>query len=222
MTLFRLADHTLRYGEQVVWQHLDLNIRAGEKVALLGPSGAGKSSLLQVLHAQQPEQVALCPQDLGLVDILSVYNNIYMGRLQRHSAFYNLCNLVRPQSVHRQAITQLLHELGMPEKLFTSVDQLSGGQRQRVAIGRALYRGRPVFLGDEPVSSLDPLQARLLLELILQRHQTVVVALHNRQQALGLFDRVIGLRDGSVGFDCPAHELAPQALDAFYADTADA
>lgn len=221
MALFQLVDHTLRYGEQVVWQHLDLAIEAGEKVAVLGPSGAGKSSLLNVLHSQRPHQIALCPQDHGLVDILSVYHNIYMGQLERHSALYNLWNLVRPLSGHRNAIARLTDELGMPEKLFVSVDQLSGGQRQRVAIGRALYRQQPVFLGDEPVSGLDPLQARLLLELIVSRHETVVVALHNRQLALGIFDRIIGLRDGVVRFDRPAADLSATELDAFYAETAD-
>ena len=217
MALFRLVEHGLNYGRERVWENLNLDIAAGERVALLGPSGAGKTSLLNVLYQQQSPQIALCPQDLGLVDILSVYQNVYMGQLERHSAFYNLCNLIRPMASHRRQIAHLMDELSMAEKLFHSVDQLSGGQRQRVAIGRALYRKQPIFFGDEPVSSLDPLQAQLLLELIIERHETAVVSLHNRQLALSVFDRIIGLRDGTIHFDRPAADITMAELDAFYA-----
>ncbi len=216
MVLFQLVNHGLNYGPEVVWKNLNITINPGERVALLGPSGAGKSSLLNVLYKQQAEHIALCPQDLGLVDILSVYQNIFMGQLECHSAIYNLCNLIRPFQSHRVAIGQLVEELGMPEKLFHSVDQLSGGQRQRVAIGRALYRQQPIFFGDEPVSSLDPLQAQMLLELIVERHETSVVSLHNRQLALSVFDRIIGLRDGEIHFDRPAADISLDELDHFY------
>lgn len=220
MALFELNNHRLAYGEQPVWDKLDLTINPGERVALVGPSGAGKSSLLRVLYPQQASQIALCPQDHGLVDILSVYHNIYMGQLERHSAFYNMWNLVKPAKYHLAAVTQLTEQLGIEEKLFHSVDKLSGGQRQRVAMGRALYRQQPIFFGDEPVSSLDPRQAQSLLELALDRHQTSVVALHNRHLALTLFDRVIGINDGAIQFDQPSASLTSAMLDAFYADSA--
>lgn len=216
MALFRLVDHGLSYGPVRVWENLSISIEAGERVALLGPSGAGKSSLLNVLYSQQSASISLCPQELGLVDILSVYQNIFMGQLERHSAIHNLWNLIKPIASHRQAIERLLGELGMPEKLFYSVDQLSGGQRQRVAIGRALYRQQSIFFGDEPVSSLDPLQAKMLLELIVERHQTAVVALHDRQLALSVFDRIIGLRGGVVHFDRSAADITMEELNAFY------
>jgi phosphonate transport system ATP-binding protein len=218
MTVFELSDHSLQYNGQMVWENLNLSISVGEKVAIVGPSGAGKSSLLRVLYQQQAQQVALCPQDLGLVEILSVYHNIYMGKLQQHSVLYNLCNLLRPLTSHRKAIEQLAEELGIEDKLFHSVDQLSGGQRQRVAIGRALYREQPIFLGDEPVSSLDPVQAESLLNLIVDRHETALVALHNRHLALSVFDRVIGIQEGAIRFDLAADKLTVAKLDAFYAE----
>jgi phosphonate transport system ATP-binding protein len=214
--IFQLNNRTLAYGTNTVLGDVSLTINSGERVALVGPSGAGKTTLLRALYEQCPEQVALSPQRYGLVDTLSVYHNIYMGQLDRHSALYNAWNLLRPIARHRQAIYQLADELGLADKLDYSVDGLSGGQRQRVAIGRALYRQQATFFGDEPVSSLDSLQAKTILELVLSRHQTAVVALHNRQLALSLFDRIIGISDGEIQFDLAVTELEPQQLDALY------
>jgi phosphonate transport system ATP-binding protein len=98
------------------------------------------------------------------------------------------------------------------------VGQLSGGQRQRVAIARALYQQRSLFLGDEPVASVDPHQALRLLDLIDARHATSVIALHQRELALTQFDRVWGLRDGRLVIDAPASTLRLADLDALYPD----
>jgi phosphonate transport system ATP-binding protein len=214
--LFRLSGQSLHYDRQRVLDDISLSIRPGEKVALLGPSGAGKSTLLNLLYRQQPKCCALQPQGGGLVDLLSVYQNIFIGALDRVGTGPALWNLLRPLSAHRRAITDLAQVLGLEEKLWQSADRLSGGQRQRVAIGRALYRRQPVFLGDEPVSSVDPLQAQALLKHLLAQHETAVVSLHNRSLALAHFDRIIVLRDGKVWCDCPARELSADRLDAFY------
>lgn len=221
--VFFLEQHTLFYGQAsqrdggaAALSDISLSIKAGEKVALIGPSGAGKSSLLSVLQQHGAEQSAWCPQDGGLVDSLSAYNNIFSGGLERHSSLYNALNLLRPFARPLAEITQLTEQLGIRDKLFTSVDQLSGGQRQRVALGRALYRQQAVFLGDEPVSSLDPLQANELLGLVLQRHKTAVVSLHNRRLALQHFDRIIALRAGRIVFDGPSTGLTEPHLDVMY------
>ncbi|MBY4675204.1 ATP-binding cassette domain-containing protein [Marinobacterium sp. CAU 1594] len=214
--LFQLARQSLSYGEQRVLDDITLTIRHGEKVALLGPSGAGKSTLLNLLYRQQPECSAWQPQGGGLVDLLSVYQNIFIGALDRVGSLPALWNLLCPLPAHRRAIEALAQLLGLQEKLWQSADRLSGGQRQRVAIGRALYRQQPVFLGDEPVSSVDPLQAEALLKHLLEKHETAVVSLHNRQLALDHFDRVVVLRDGRICCDCPASELNAARLDEFY------
>lgn len=214
--LFQLSGQSLIYGDHRVLDNISLRIEAGEKVALVGPSGAGKTTLLNLLYRQQPQQVALQPQSGGLVDLLSAYQNIFIGALERVGTLPALWNLVRPLAAHRQAVTELAQTLGIEEKLWQSVDRLSGGQRQRVAIGRALYRRQPVFLGDEPVSSVDPLQAQLLLEHLLSQHETAVVSLHNRQLALNHFDRIIVMRDGRICCDCPADRLTEEGLDFYY------
>lgn len=215
--LFTLQQQSLPRGNTIVLHDISLQIVAGEKIALIGPSGAGKSSLLEWLYPQQAQQIALCPQQGGLVDILSVYHNVFMGALERHSSLFNLLNLIRPFAQPKQDILALCTELGIGDKLWQSVDRLSGGQRQRVAIGRALYRQQPIFFGDEPVSALDPRQAEELLALLLRRHDTVLVSLHNRRLALDHFDRVIALRDGRLFYDGPAADLTAAQLDQLYA-----
>ncbi|KEA62673.1 Phosphonate ABC transporter ATP-binding protein [Marinobacterium lacunae] len=217
--LFQLSAHSLELGGHTVLDAVSLSIRAGEKVALLGPSGAGKTTLLNQLYQQCPEQIALQPQGGGLVDLLSVYQNVFIGALDRVGTCAALWNLVRPLRTHRDAITKLTETLGLETKLWHSLDRLSGGQRQRVAIGRALYRQQPVFLGDEPVSSVDPLQAQMLLDYLLQQHETAVVSLHNRRLALEHFDRIIVMRDGRICCDRAATELDSEALDAFYQES---
>ena len=215
--LFTLQQQSLPRGNTTVLHDISLQIVAGEKIALIGPSGAGKSSLLEWLYPQQAQQIALCPQQGGLVDILSVYHNVFMGALERHSSLFNLLNLIRPFAQPKQEILALCTELGIGDKLWQSVDRLSGGQRQRVSIGRALYRQQPIFFGDEPVSALDPRQAEELLALLLRRHDTVLVSLHNRRLALDHFDRVIALRDGRLFYDGPAVDLTAAQLDQLYA-----
>ena len=111
---------------------------------------------------------------------------------------------------------ELARELGLQDKLFTSVDQLSGGQAQRVALGRALYTQRPVLLADEPVSSLDEHQGLDLLQRALARHPTAAVALHDRELALQCCDRIIGLGEGKILLDAPASTLTLSDLDTLY------
>lgn len=217
--MFKLDRYTL--GSRLT--DISLTLKAGEKVALLGPSGGGKTSLLNALHQQCPDQVAWCPQEQGLVNVLSGFHNMYMGQLENHNAFYNLVNLIKPFAQPKQEISELAEALGLipEEHLWKPVALLSGGQKQRIGIGRALYRQRDAFLGDEPVSSLDPVQAQQIIELILSRHSTVVLALHNRPQAFKNFDRIIGIKDGKILFDSPAKELIKNKyqaalLDALY------
>ncbi|WP_108445748.1 ATP-binding cassette domain-containing protein [Halomonas denitrificans] len=217
-SLLALEGVDLGHGDRVVLPGLRLGLRHGERVALLGQSGAGKSTLLQALRQRLGETAAWCPQQHGLVPGLAVYHNVYMGRLAEHSALANLWNLVRPLAEPWRQVAELCEALGLAGLMRRPVGQLSGGQRQRVAIARALYQRRTLFLGDEPVASVDPHQALRLLELIDARHATSVIALHQRELALTHFDRVWGLRDGRLVIDAPAHSLRLADLDALYPD----
>ena len=216
--MFHFQQARLGHGDQVVFNDLTLTIEQGEKVALLGPSGAGKSTLLDALRSQQESACAWCPQAGSLVPMLSVFHNIYMGALSRNRTLTNLRNLITPSRHEREQIGALANDLSLHDKLFTSVDQLSGGQAQRTALGRALYTQRPILLADEPVSSLDEHQGQALLTLSLARHDSAVMALHDRALALACSDRIIGLNQGKIVLDAATRSLSLSDLDALYQD----
>jgi len=214
--VFTISDQSLGYLNDEVLKVRSLSILPGEKVALLGESGSGKTTLLQSLYLQQSLNIAYCPQRLGLVEVLSVFHNIYMGSLGRHHLFYNLVNLLSPRVTELEEIGQLCDEIALQSKLLTAVEQLSGGQQQRTALGRALYQRKDVFLGDEPVSAVDSYHADQLLKLVLARHDTAVIALHNREQALTHFDRIIGLHRGEIVLDAKTSTVKEDDLAAIY------
>ena len=214
--LFSLNDTTLSYQGRVVLRDINLSITAGERLALGGASGSGKSTLLKHLRGLHSSQCAWCPQHSGLVPMLSSYHNIYMGSLARHSALYNVWNLIKPLAAPRKEITLLANQLGIYDQLFKPLGSLSGGQQQRVAIGRALYQRQKIFLGDEPVSALDGFQADGILSLISHSHDTVILALHDTEQARKVCDRIIGLKHGRIAFDLPSKQLSDDQLNALY------
>jgi phosphonate transport system ATP-binding protein len=216
MALFALRGASLGYGGAPVVADVSLEIDEGERVAVVGPSGAGKSTLLSALYAQQRARAALVPQHGALVEQLSVYHNVYAGRLHRHGTLYNLANLVRPFRASVAAVAAVLEEVDLGDKLFAPVGELSGGQRQRAAVARALYHGGEALLGDEPVSAVDGVQARAVLAAIDRAYPTVVLVMHDVTLALERATRVIGLRRGRVLFDRPATDVGGADLDDLY------
>jgi phosphonate transport system ATP-binding protein len=214
--LFELVSANLRYQQVEVLSDISLSISQGEHVALLGKSGAGKSTLLNMLYQQSREYCALIPQNIALVEALSVYHNVYMGQLNQHNAFYNLLNLVLPQPGPVQEVTDILRSLGLDEMLFNCTGELSGGQKQRVAIARAMFQDNQVLLGDEPISALDALLARRVMQLMHEQHKTVVLAMHDVELALCFAQRIIGVKNGSIAVDQSAKELRVEDLRFLY------
>ena len=177
-----LQQASIGYAGTTVLKDITLTIEAGERIAVLGKSGAGKSTLLQHLYAQTPGQCALCPQEHSLVGTLSIFHNVYMGRLAQHHWTYNLLNLLYPLAREREPVKALLTRLDLPD-MRTRVDDLSGGQKQRVALARVLHQQADTCIADEPVSALDYRQAEHALLLLNQHYSTVILALHDIDQA---------------------------------------
>ena len=214
--LFNLNGECVAYQNFVVLKNITLQIDSGEKVALVGPSGAGKTTLLHTLYDKVANRSAFVHQHYALVLPLSVFHNVYIGRLDRHSTAYNLLNLIKPQKKILDEIWPILRALGMEEKIFEKTGALSGGQQQRVAVARAVYRGEDILLADEPVSSVDPHQAGTVMELIIQNAETVVVSLHAVEFALQFAKRIIGLHDGEIQFDLPTEKVTQTMLRELY------
>ena len=204
------------YVGHAVLHDIDLTIHAGERLAVMGRSGAGKSTLLNLLHRSLAQRVALIPQAAALVKTLSVFHNVYMGRLDRHPTWYNLRTLAWPKRTDIVEIEGVLDRVGLADKLFAAAGTLSGGQQQRTSVARALYNGRPIVIGDEPVSALDRVQAADILANLCARHETAILALHDIPLALANVDRIIVLDEGRIALDAPAQTLSPADLVPYY------
>lgn len=222
---------------------VNLQLRPGERVALLGPSGAGKSTLLAVANGllepdqgqvlwhgeprafgararrRQQRRIGMLWQDLRLIEELTVQQNLNAGRLGAWGWPRALLNLLVP--LETQACRELLLRLDLePGLLVEPVATLSGGQRQRVALARLLRQEPELLLADEPLASLDPRLADGLLALLLREGaapRALLLSLH-RPDLLAGFDRVIGLRGGQLAFDMPRSALTPATLADLYAD----
>lgn len=216
MALFNLNETSVSYGDFTALKKVSFSIDAGEKIAIIGPSGAGKSTLLKHLYESQAEKCSVIHQDFALIKQLSVFHNVYMGRLNKNGLFKNIRNFFFPESENLIEIKNILKELEIEDKVHTKIAALSGGQQQRVSICRALYHNAAIVLGDEPVSSLDPKNARTVIERLMYKDKTVILSLHNVDLALEYAQRVIALKNGEVVFDCPADKVQEKQIKDLY------
>jgi phosphonate transport system ATP-binding protein len=214
--LVELHKASAGYAGRAVLHDIDLTINAGERVAVMGRSGAGKSTLLNLLYDRLAHRVALIPQAAALVKTLSVFHNVYMGRLDRHPTWYNLRNLVWPARRDVAEITGVLDLVGLTDKMFERAGTLSGGQQQRTSVARALYNGGAIVIGDEPVSALDRLQAAEILGKLCARHDTAILAMHDIPLALAHADRVVVIDEGRIVLDAPARTINAVDLVPYY------
>lgn len=242
---FTLDGVTCRYGDLKAINEVSLNIDSGHQVAFIGPSGSGKTTLLKLLNTMRvPDEgrvsvlgtdvttcsaremrelrrrIATIPQHLGLVDNLTVAQNIVLGRGGYRGTFRSVRDLIFPSKSDLSEIHAILDRVGIEEKLFSRTSDLSGGQKQRVAIARALFQKPEALLADEPVSSVDPARAhdtiKLLTELSTENHFTLCVSLHHIELAKEFFPRLVGLRSGKVVLDGSAEELDESTLTSLF------
>lgn len=211
-----LTKATAGYGGVPVLHDVDLIVEEGERVAILGRSGAGKSTLLNLIYERHADRAALIPQASALVGNLTVFHNVYMGQLDRRSTLHNLRTLVWPSRGDVGTVKAVLEEVGLADKIFAKAGELSGGQQQRTSVARALFNGRPVVIGDEPVSALDRIQAADVLATVCRHHQTAIFALHDIRLALEHTSRIVLIEDGRIILDRPSRLLTTADLLPYY------
>lgn len=216
MTKLILQRESFGYKNTKVLEDISLSIQKGEKVALLGKSGSGKSTLLKKLYELNSENISYIPQELGLVENLSVFHNIYISSLDKNSTIYNIRNLLKPAQKEIDIILPILKNLHMGELIFKKSGELSGGQKQRTAIARAMLQNRKILLADEPISALDEFITKKALAVIFERFETIVCALHNVDIALEYFDRVIGIKDGKIVLDAKCKKISQSDTKELY------
>lgn len=219
---------------------VNLKVQKGEFLSILGPSGSGKTTLLRSINGLEsiengkiffnkkkidkiylPEvqkKTGMIFQDFNLVNNLSAINNVLTGLLNSSSKFLSMFYLFTKKQ--KLEALKALETVGLLNKAYKRVDELSGGQRQRVGIARAIIKKPLLLLADEPVASLDPKAANLVMSLLKKINKefniTVVCNLHQVDLAAKYSDRIVGLLDGEIKLDKPASNIDKISINQIY------
>ncbi len=224
-------------------QHLNLKIEQGEFVAVIGLSGAGKSTLIRCINRMHDitagqllvdetdvthlrgkqvrdlrRRIGMIFQSFNLVTRVSVIQNVLVSFAPDNTFWRNLIGFYTKQQ-KIQAL-EALDKVGILDKAYTRVDQLSGGQQQRVALARTLAQNPDIILADEPIASLDPVTAKLVMNdfkrINLDMNISIIMNIHHVEMALAYADRVIGVRKGEVVFDGRSADVTDEILGVIY------
>ena len=220
---------------------VNLKVKRGEFLSILGPSGSGKTTLLRSINGLEkiekgkilfekeeindfslPEvqkKTGMIFQDFNLVNNLSAINNVLTGLLNTSNKFLSLFYLF--SKTQKIDALKSLETVGLLEKSYSRSDELSGGQRQRVGIARAIIKKPLLLLADEPVASLDPKAADLILSLLKKINKeygtTILCNLHQVDLAKKYSDKMVGLVDGKVIFNEKSSDIDKNYLEKIYA-----
>lgn len=221
MSLIQTENLTKIYGSGetavIALDHVNLNVNAGEFVAVMGPSGCGKSTLLHLLGGlDHPSEGGVSIDGIAISEMkdddLTKLRRRKMGFIFQFfnlipvlNALENACLPVTLDGVKpteaRQRATEWLMRFGLGNRLTSRPDQLSGGQQQRVAVVRALVAEPALILADEPTGNLDTRSgdeiASLLRQVTKDYGRTVVMVTHDPRIA-AYADRIVFLKDGRI------------------------
>ncbi len=202
---------TKRFGPNVILDQLNLDIRAGEFVALLGRSGSGKTTLLRALAGLDritsgtldvPQARAAVFQEPRLMPWKRAWRNVTLG-----------LKIDQPRERARRALA----EVGLDHRENAWPATLSGGEAQRVALARALVREPQLLLLDEPFAALDALTRirmhQLILALWRQHRPSVLLVTHDVDEAVLLADRVLVLEKGRIVSDIAITQQRPRSAE---------
>jgi phosphonate transport system ATP-binding protein len=226
---------SVSFGDNLALRSASLSVAPGEFLGVIGRSGAGKSTLLRAINRLAPvsggqilsdgvdvltlkgrglrawrASAAMIFQQYHLVGRLDVVTNVLIGATFTRPLWRTLLKAFTPADCARALL--MLERVGMEEAALQRVDTLSGGQQQRVAIARALMQQPRLILADEPIASLDPVNADAVMQALqaINREDKipVIASLHDLDYARTYCDRIVGVSKGTVVFDGP-----PAALD---------
>ena len=231
------------FGETRAVDNVSLKIEKGQFIGVIGRSGAGKSTMLRLINrlvdptegsvafegkeitALKGKQLrtwrrdcAMIFQQFNLVERLDVLTNVLIGRLAEHGFVSSMA--MRFTDEERAMALQALDRLDLVPQALQRAGTLSGGQQQRVAIAKALVQQPKIMLADEPIASLDPANATLVMDGLKQINTeddiTVLVNLHTLDTARAYCDRIIAMRYGRVFFDGTAAQLTDDVVRDIY------
>ena len=241
--MFEIHNLSRHFGAKIAVNDINVSIPEGQMVGVIGRSGAGKSTLLRMINrladptsgsirygdleiaALKGEALrrwrrdcAMIFQQFNLVPRLDVLTNVLLGRLNHRSTALSVMNLFSRDE--RLMAIAALERLGIEQTALQPAGTLSGGQQQRVAIARALMQEPRVLLADEPIASLDPLNAKIVMDALADINRrdgiTVITNLHTLDTARHYCQRIIGMAEGRVVFDGLPGELTAEAVSRIY------
>ena len=241
--MFEFRNVTRRFGAMIAVKDITLDIPSGQMVGVIGRSGAGKSTMLRMINRlADPSSgsisfngmevsalsgaalrrwqcdCAMIFQQFNLVPRLDVLTNVLLGRLNQRSTLTSVLSLFTREE--RIMAIAALERLGIEQAALQPAGTLSGGQQQRVAIARALMQQPKVLLADEPIASLDPMNAKIVMDALKQINEsegiTVICNLHTLDTARAYCERIIGMAAGKVVFDGAPEQLTSQAVSDIY------
>jgi len=219
---------TKKFGSVTAVRGLSFTESEPQIIGIIGRSGAGKSTFLRMMNRMTDategqilvdgqdvlalkgrakmdwqRSCAMIFQQFNLVPRLDVMTNVILGRLNQQSVLRS--SLMFFTQEERHEALRLLDRFGVAEAALQRAETLSGGQQQRVAICRAMMQRPSYILADEPIASLDPLNARLVMEALQKINQeekiTIICNLHTLDTARTYCHRIIGMRAGDKVFD---------------------
>ena len=220
---------TKTFGESLILDHINLEIKTGSLIALLGPSGSGKSTLLKLIAGlERPDsgRIWLTGKDTNFLSIQErqigfVFQNYAL--FKHLTVFQNIAYGLEIQQANKIQVVHRVQELLQLIKLENFADrypaQLSGGQKQRIALARALAIEPKVLLLDEPFGALDFQVRKDLRNWLKKLHEevsmTTLFVTHDQQEAMELAHEIIILKNGRVEQAGSPHELYDQPLTDF-------
>jgi phosphonate transport system ATP-binding protein len=241
--MFELKDVSRVFGRKAAVDSVSFSIPSGQMVGVIGRSGAGKSTLMRMLNRLTDptsgsivfdglevsalkgaalrawhRDCAMIFQQFNLVPRLDVLTNVMLGRLNHRSSAMSVLGLFTREE--RIMAIAALERLGIEQTAFQPAGTLSGGQQQRVAIARALMQQPKVLLADEPIASLDPMNAKIVMDALRDINEregiTVITNLHTLDTARAYCQRIIGMAGGRVVFDGTPADLTTEAVNRIY------
>ena len=231
-TIIKIENLAKAFGEKVILDNINLDIKRGEFVTLLGPSGCGKTTLLRMLAGfMQPDSGSITMEDKDILSMpphkrplntvfqryalfphLNVYENIAFGlKLKK----------VEPKEIDKR-VRRALKMVSMTDYEDRDVNSLSGGQQQRVAIARAIVNQPQVLLLDEPLAALDLKMRKDMQMELKQMHEalgiTFIYVTHDQEEALTLSDTIVVMSEGKIQQIGSPIDIYNEPVNSFVAD----
>lgn len=244
LNLLRVENICKQYPNgTIALSNVSFNVMESEIVYILGSSGAGKTTLLKCINMlenissgnilfmnqtshrlskkmirDRRSKIGMIFQQNSLVPQLTALQNVLHGCLGHHRFAQRMLGYSTRFEINEA--TRLLCEVGLSNNIYTKVEELSIGQQQRIGIARALIQEPKLLLCDEPISSLDPNNSLIILNMIRNmahvKKIACLISMHQFELAQKYPSRAIGLKDGSLFWDGNIENITKEKFDALY------